>query len=96
MSPFSIFKTSAALPAESVTATSYLLRCPTLHDPNISPCRSYDLIVSNVHGSASLKDLTVREDRALSILNRVYEEKVRPEELPWIAEDLLADPDFVC
>ena len=82
-------------PIRHASDTSYLLRCHTLENPHLSPCRSYDLIVSNNNGSAALEDLTIKEDAALSLLNRCYEEQVLPENLQWIAEDLLADPDFV-
>ena len=80
---------------ETAPDTSYFLRCHTLISPGISPCRSYDLIVSNVYGSVRISDLTIKEDKALDLLNRLYEESALPENLPWLAEDLLAAPEFV-
>lgn len=80
---------------EAPLRTSYMLRCHTMENPDLEPCRSYDLIVSNVSGTALLPDLTVREESAMLLLNLFYEENVLPENLPWIAEDLLSDPEFV-
>lgn len=80
---------------EDPRRVSYMLRCHTLDHPDLTPCCSYDLIVSDVSGTAQLADLTVREERAMRLLHLFYEEQVLPENLPWIAEDLLSDPEFV-
>ena len=88
-------KTEEGTPLYQSDDTSYFLRCHTLFAPGLTPCRSYDLMVSNLYGSVLLKDLTTKEDSALKLLNRLYEEDALPENMPWIAEDLLADPEFV-
>ena len=78
------------------TDTEYALTSHTLHSPDFPSCHSYTLTVKKGAESITLYDLTVLRDRAFQIAERFFLNKVLPENVPFIVEDLLADELFVC
>ncbi|MBP3320950.1 MAG: hypothetical protein J6M12_01205 [Clostridia bacterium] len=88
-------RSPATQACENSSTVNYVLGCHVLNLPEVDPCLSYDLTVTTPYESVSLKDLSIRSDRIVKLIALFLEEEVLPENLPWIAEDLLADPDFV-
>jgi hypothetical protein len=74
----------------------YTLISHILCSSDFPPCPSYTLIVKDDHETIVLDDLTIHFDRALQIAQCFFLEEILPENVPFIAEDLLADELFVC
>lgn len=56
---------------------------------------SFSLTVKRGKEEATLADFTAGREKALPIVDLFCKEAVLPEELPYLAEDLLADFEFV-
>jgi hypothetical protein len=80
----------------SDTDTVYALTRHILHSPDFPPCNSYTLTVKKGNETVILDDLTVLRDKAFHVAKSFFDEKVLPENVPFIVEDLLADELFVC
>ena len=74
--------------------------CYTLHE-DIVPDEdgllrsAFSLSIKMGKDQATMEDFTHKREKAVPILELFANEQVLPEELPFLAEDLLSDFDFV-
>ena len=74
----------------------YSLSRRILSSSDFPPCPSYTLTVQTKSHTVILHDLTVHRERAHRIAELFFLERVLPENVPCILEDLLADETFIC